>query len=71
LFAATYSAAFHSDNESFLLFLAAAPLVVGILAVPFLNTCTFVQECELEAGQDVFTTGMVKAKASVRFAPHL
>ena len=37
--------------------LALGPAAVGILALPLINHCSFVQSSELEAGQHVFTTG--------------
>ena len=55
LFACIYSGAFAPDSARFLLFLALAPVAVGLLALPFINHCSFVQQSELEAGQHVFT----------------
>ncbi|KAL4452086.1 hypothetical protein ABPG75_007748 [Micractinium tetrahymenae] len=56
LFASVYSGVFAPARTPFLLFLALAPAAVGLLALPLINTCTFVQVCELETGQHVFTT---------------
>lgn len=58
LFAAVYSGLYAPDKESFLLFLALAPVGMGLLALPFINHCSFVQQSELEAGQHVFTSGV-------------
>ena len=46
LFASVYSGVFAPARAPFLLFLGLGPLAVGLLALPFLNTCTFVQVCK-------------------------
>ncbi|PSC71180.1 MFS general substrate transporter isoform B [Micractinium conductrix] len=56
LFASVYSGVFAPARAPFLLFLGLGPLAVGLLALPFLNTCTFVQVSELERGVHVFTS---------------
>jgi len=40
----------------YLLFLAAAPVAVWLLALPFLNHVPFVQKSELESEQTYFST---------------
>lgn len=56
LFACVYSGLYAPARTPFLVFLALAPVLVGALALPVLNTCTFVQTCEMETGVHVFTT---------------
>ena len=57
LYACIYSGLFAPDTGKLLLMLALGPAAVGLLALPFINHCSFVQSSELEAGQHVFTTG--------------
>lgn len=55
LFAAVYQGLFLPNKTSFLLFLAAAPTAVGLLALPLVNRCEFVQRSEVEARTHVFS----------------
>ncbi|KAL4421540.1 hypothetical protein ABPG75_010831 [Micractinium tetrahymenae] len=51
LFACFFSGLFLSDHAAaFLLFLALAPAAVALLALPFVNHCSFLQESELREG---------------------